>query len=156
LVKAKQELRSEPARQKTATTSGTVIGLLVGLDEGGIPLVDYAGNAQDRTPARTTVPLSVREVGREVVLAFANGDRGQPLILGVVQRPGESSSSTGAIRALVDGESLVITGEQEITLCCGKASITLTKDGKVAIRGTYLLSRSSGVNRIQGGSIQLN
>ena len=28
--------------------------------------------------------------------------------------------------------------------------------GKVLIRGAYLLSRSSGVNRIKGGSVQIN
>ena len=38
----------------------------------------------------------------------------------------------------------------------GKASITLTREGKVLIRGTYLSSRSSGVNRIKGGSVQIN
>jgi hypothetical protein len=32
----------------------------------------------------------------------------------------------------------------------------LSSDGKITTRGTYLLSRSSGVNRIQGGSIELN
>ena len=49
-----------------------------------------------------------------------------------------------------------ITAEKEIVLKCGKASITLTKAGKVIIRGTYLLNRSSGVNRIKGGSVQIN
>jgi hypothetical protein len=41
-------------------------------------------------------------------------------------------------------------------LRCGQASVTLTKAGKVLIRGTYVSSRSSGVNRIKGGSVQLN
>ena len=35
-------------------------------------------------------------------------------------------------------------------------SITLTGAGKVLIRGAYVLSRSSGVNKIKGGSVQLN
>ncbi|MEW5071937.1 hypothetical protein AB1P14_09365, partial [Pseudomonas aeruginosa] len=38
----------------------------------------------------------------------------------------------------------------------GKASITLTRAGKVIIRGAYLSSRSTGVNRIKGGSVQIN
>ena len=46
--------------------------------------------------------------------------------------------------------------EEEIVFECGKASITLTKSGKILIRGAYLLSRSSGVNRIKGGSVQIN
>ena len=50
----------------------------------------------------------------------------------------------------------MFTAESEIVLRCGEASITLTRAGKVLIRGTYLLSRSSGVNRIKGGSVQIN
>ena len=51
---------------------------------------------------------------------------------------------------------MVLKAQQEIVLECGKASITLTRAGKVLIRGAYLLSRSSGVNRIKGGSVQIN
>lgn len=56
----------------------------------------------------------------------------------------------------VDGERVSIEGAEEVTFKCGKASITLTKSGKILIRGTYLLNRSSGVNRILGGSVQVN
>jgi hypothetical protein len=41
-------------------------------------------------------------------------------------------------------------------LRCGEASITLTKAGKILIRGTYVLSRSSGVNMVKGATIHLN
>ena len=51
---------------------------------------------------------------------------------------------------------MVLSAQEEIVLRCGKASITLTKAGKVLIEGAYVLSRSSGVNRIRGGSVQLN
>jgi len=54
------------------------------------------------------------------------------------------------------GERIDLKAENQITLKCGKASITLTNAGKVIIRGTYLLNRSSGVNRIKGGSVQIN
>jgi len=53
----------------------------------------------------------------------------------------------------VDGERVVFDAKKEIVLRCGKASITLTRAGKVLIRGAYLLNRSSGVNRIKGGSV---
>jgi len=56
----------------------------------------------------------------------------------------------------VDGGVITFTAEQEICLRCGEASITLTRAGKVLIKGSYLLSRSTGPNRIKGGSIQLN
>jgi hypothetical protein len=51
---------------------------------------------------------------------------------------------------------MIVSAKEELVLRCGKASITLTKAGKVMIKGSYLLSRSSGVNRIKGGSVQLN
>lgn len=56
----------------------------------------------------------------------------------------------------IDGKRVVLEGQEEVVLKCGEASITLTRNGKVVIRGKYLLSRSSGVNRILGGSVQVN
>ena len=55
-----------------------------------------------------------------------------------------------------DGERLMVSAKEQLVLRCGKASITLTKEGKVLIQGAYVSSRSSGVNRIKGGSVQLN
>jgi hypothetical protein len=43
-----------------------------------------------------------------------------------------------------------------MVLRCGKASITLTRAGKVLIQGSYVLSRSTGVNRVKGGAVQIN
>ena len=61
-----------------------------------------------------------------------------------------------SIEAKVDGRRVEFTAEQEIVFRCGKASIILTRAGKVLIEGEYVLTRSSGVNRIKGGSVQIN
>ena len=53
-------------------------------------------------------------------------------------------------------EELVVTAEKQLTLRCGESSITLTAAGKIIIRGKYIVSRSSGVQRIKGGSVQIN
>ncbi|WP_185235821.1 DUF6484 domain-containing protein [Teredinibacter franksiae] len=53
-------------------------------------------------------------------------------------------------------KKLFLEGKDEVVLKCGEASITLTRQGKVILRGKYILSRSSGVNRILGGSVQVN
>ncbi len=37
-----------------------------------------------------------------------------------------------------------------------QGSIHLAANGRVTIRGTEILSRSAGSNRIQGASVQLN
>ncbi len=53
-------------------------------------------------------------------------------------------------------EERVVTARKQLTLRCGKSSITLTAAGKIIIRGKYIVSRSSGVHRIKGGSVQIN
>ncbi len=83
---------------------------------------------------------------------FERGDPHRPIIMGLLQPP----SARPAVQAETDGEKLVFSADKEIVLRCGEASITLTRAGKVLIRGAYLLSRSSGVNRIKGGSVQIN
>ena len=51
---------------------------------------------------------------------------------------------------------MLLTAGREIVLRCGEASITLTRAGKVLIRGTYILTRSSGANRIKGAAVEIN
>jgi hypothetical protein len=53
-------------------------------------------------------------------------------------------------------EELVIEARLQITFRCGKSSITLYPNGKIALRGLYILSDAEGVNRIAGGRIELN
>lgn len=60
------------------------------------------------------------------------------------------------IEALVDGKRVVIDAADEIVLRCGKASITLRRNGRIVIRGTYVETRAEGVNRVKGGSVQIN
>ena len=50
----------------------------------------------------------------------------------------------------MDGKRVVIEGKDEIVLQCGQASITLRRNGKVIIKGTYVESHASGTQRIKG------
>ena len=131
--------------------NGVVIGRLEGFAESGAPLVSFEGSpTRGAHVARTLVAIRDAAVGSELALLFENDDAARPLVLGVVKPPEMRTS------AEVDGEKIEIRASREISLRVGKASITLTADGKVLIRGEYLLSRSSGPNRIRGGSIELN
>lgn len=141
---------------KVVELNGVVIGLLVGYNEDQIPLVAFPGNPNENAvPARTTVAIGDEFIGKEVALLFQGGDPKRPILIGPIQHPGAQETASGTA-AEIDGERIVLAAKQEIVLKCGKASITLTEAGKVLVRGTYLLNRSSGVNRIKGGSVQIN
>ncbi len=153
-----------------------IIGSLVGIDSQGQPLVDFSENPLTTSlPAISTLSISSQHVGRQVALLFANGNPQKPVIMGMIHSPlhallenyevstntahsSETESATAPkIDDLhIDGKRVVIEGKEEIVLKCGDASITLTKAGKILIRGKYLLNRSEGVNRIMGGSVQVN
>ena len=157
-----------------------VIGLLHGFSSAGEPLVDFQQNISDQPiPAMSTLAVNPEHCGRQVALLFTQGNLNNPLIIGFLYSPllemiegfdtsafedeedeqpnpeteGDKDRVTDAI---VDGKRVVLEGRDEVVLKCGEASITLTKAGKILIRGKYILNRSVGVNRILGGSVQVN
>lgn len=138
---------------------GVVIGLFLSINAAGELLVAFPGNPLEAAiPARSTTTLDKGDVGKEIALLFEGGNPLQPLIIGKIHHanPEPVEQDAEQTTAELDGENIVLSAKQTITLKCGKASITLTKAGKIILRGTYLLSRSSGVNRIKGGSVQIN
>jgi hypothetical protein len=139
---------------------GAVVGQLVAIvDEGRTPLVTYPGQPGTAAiAARTAVDLFGPSIGQPVVLMFENADARRPIIMGVL-REGEGwplAEQPGQVQVDADGQQLMVSAKEQLVLRCGKASITLTKGGKVLIKGEYVLNRSSGVNRVKGGSVQLN
>jgi uncharacterized protein DUF6484 len=140
--------------------SGVIVGELVGMADGGrTPLVVYPGQPGSAAiAARSVVDLRGAHIGKPVVLVFQGGDPEVPIVLGVV-RAAEAwplDQKPGQVEVEADGERLTVTAKEELVLRCGEASITLTKAGKVLIHGRYVSSRSSGVNRIKGGSVHIN
>ena len=140
--------------------SGVQIGELVAIaDNGRTPLVLYADQPRSAAiAARTTVDLHGAQIGRQVVLMFEGGNPARPIVMGVL-RESEGwplEQQPGRVEVDADGERMVVSAREQLVLRCGKASITLTKAGKVLIEGAYVLSRSTGVNRVKGGAIQLN
>jgi hypothetical protein len=148
---------------------GNRIGWVDGLDDSGRILIDFEGNQAGVLPAQTIVPLTPNALRRavrtrqRVVLIFENDDPGLPVIMGFIQ-PSHSTplveallaESSSAPEALVDGERVIIEGKDEIVLKCGEASITLRRNGKIILKGTYVESHSAGTNRIKGGSVKVN
>lgn len=141
----------------TRNLNGVAIGLVMDFDTDGRPLVVFADNPDDTAiPARATVPLSRDDLGCEVALMFEAGNPERPIVIGRMLRPAEPAPERAEVE--IDGkpESLDLTAQKKIVLRCGKASITLTAEGKVLIKGAYVSSRSTGANRIKGGSVHIN
>ena len=140
--------------------SGIVTATLAGMtDDGRTPLVMYAGQPGTAAiAAKTTIDLHAGHIGGQVVLMFDGGDPGRPIVLGRVRGTDDRSvrQESSPIDVEADGERMIVTAKDQLVLKCGKASITLTRAGKILISGAYVLSHSTGANRIKGGSIQLN
>jgi len=149
---------------------GMRIGRIVRMDESGCILVDFPGNAGGPIVARTTSSVKTQifnqqnPTGREVLLAFENNNPRLPIIVDTMYSLIEeiTEPTTGVIQAeepqvvTIDGKRISFEAENEIVLKCGKASITLTRAGKVLIKGEYVLSHASGENRIRGGAVSIN
>lgn len=159
-----------------------IIGVVTDINPQGQPSVNYPDNPSARALiAMSTLGVTAAHIGREVALLFANGDSQRPVIMGLIhntqsalhdlilsydskspedvnqgQAKDNAPAPTNMNDAHVDGKRVILEGKEEVVLRCGDASITLTKAGKILIRGKYLVNRSSGVNRILGGSVQIN
>ncbi len=150
---------SRPARRW-----GMVVGHLVEIRPDDQALVDYDGNPHGPLPARTVVTLAAAPAsGTPVLLAFEGGDDAMPIVVGFPRtsvcdpRP---QTGPAAVRTsqdvVIDVRSLLVQAHQRIVLTCGPASITVSADGSITLRGVNLLSRASEGNRIKGAAVRIN
>ena len=126
-----------------AALSGLRTGTLTGISAAGLAEVTLLTG--ETLTARSLVTVTPDRIGQELALAFAETEA---LIIGFLQPPLRVAET--------DKSKLVLDADREVILRCGKASITLTADGRITLRGTQILSRSDGPNRLQGASVQLN
>jgi hypothetical protein len=151
-----------PVPVSTPAATSVVTGHLHGFDLDETPLVSGLPTAPGRVlPARTTVDLRQKMIGDAVVVVFEQGDPLRPIVIGVIQDPAVRPKASivpldKTVSVHADDQRVVIRAEREIELQCGAASITLTRAGKVLIKGTYVLSRSSGYNKIKGAAVDIN
>jgi hypothetical protein len=163
---AKDDLRTllaasvDPRSAPSPRIDGVVVGRVLALaGHGTTPLVAFPGQSSSAAqPARSTIDLHAAHVGRAVVLMFEEGDPVRPIVIGCLAEDGARTlpDLPGSVEVDVDGRRLVVTATEQLVLRCGAASVTLTREGKILLRGTYVSSHSSGVQRIRGGSVQIN
>ena len=152
-----------------APSEGFRIGRIVSAADNRF-IVDYPENPLGPIAARITNSAKSQILGtgnparKEILLAFENNDPGQPIIVDTMYSLLDeiAEATTGEPEAAIpnevtiDGKRITFDAQEEIELKCGKASIILTSAGKVIIKGAYLLSQSSGENRIRGASVGIN
>jgi hypothetical protein len=146
------------------SVSGHRVGTIVGFSE-GCWSVEF-DPALGPVTARTTLALeasAMQEAAtqrRSALLAFENESAQLPIVVGLIAPPAvaklEAEVATTKIDALVDGKRVSLDARDEIVLRCGQASITLRRNGRVVIRGTYVETRAQGTNRIKGGDVRIN
>jgi hypothetical protein len=160
-----QQLLAQPRDPSLATpdAASIVIGKLHSVSSEGRPIVNWPAGPEVSITASSLVAVSQADVGRRVAISFPGGAT-QPLLLGFLwdapQSPARSLSASQEseedMSLEVDGEHIDLHAEQNLTLRCGKASITLTADGQILLKGAYISSHSTGTQRIKGAAVRIN
>jgi Domain of unknown function (DUF6484) len=147
---------------------GVVIGRVVSF-EGGELRVEYRGSRGKPLAARVSAALDDAALaaaaleGQEAVLLFEAGDAARPVVVALLR------SATPLVDALLsaplpkagkvarlDGRRVVLEGQEEVVLQCGRASLTLRRDGRVVLRGVNVVTQAEQVQKIRGGKVQIN
>ena len=160
---------TELAILQPSEVGGFCVGQIVHITKDGRALVDYAGNQVGLMEARSVIYERSDQdkcchENIPVLLVFENGDPTLPIIVGIVRETLYPSISLKEVafsvkrprEAVLDGRKVSLDAKEEIVLRCGKSSVTLRKDGKIIVKGTQIVSRASGTNKIKGASIRIN
>ncbi|MFT4538702.1 MAG: hypothetical protein ACI841_004909 [Planctomycetota bacterium] len=125
-------------------------GEVVGVDANGQPMVRWADGRSHRAALawQPTYPDWAKCTGLRVILSLIDGDESQPMIIGLADAPPAPAKNTP--------DSIHLEAGKEFVIQCGKSKIALRADGRIEIRGGHLISRSSGPNKIKGGSVFIN
>jgi len=126
------------------------LGELLGFDDEGRARVALDGG---EVVAQTVTPLGADAVGERVALLPLANDAGW-LVVGRLLPPGPQEGVSAVLE--VDGERATLTAKKRISLRCGKASVELTRAGKIILRGTYVASESEGLQHLRGAVVEVN
>lgn len=148
-------------------------GVVLGYSDDGMVIVRL-NNSENMVSCQLVIPnkdTSAKiDINDEVLVAQASSENTAYYILGIIGIPlnavknssnenkekVETVSPRKPMTAIVDGKRIKITAEEEIMLSCGEGSIHIMKDGKIALRGTDLISRASRINKIRGAAVRIN
>lgn len=164
---AARERKAQAAALGASERDLPLVGRVVAFSA-GVVRVDFDGNRSGPLEARVAAGIddgaleaAARE-RQEAVLLFA-GRPERPVVLALLRSGTPHLDAVLAARlpagekvARVDGRRVEIEGREEIVLRCGKASLTLRRDGKVVLKGVNLVNQAEQVHKVRGGKVQIN
>ena len=138
-----------------------VVGRLLALTDGrATALVAFEDQPTEAAVrARTAIDLFPEQIGHEVLLTFERQDRTRPIVMGVLRTSADLATSPATaqhVEVRADGQRLTIKAQDELVLQCGRSTIILSADGRLELHADVIVSQAAEVNRIRGGSVQLN
>ena len=150
-----------PPAAAAPATIGWIVAAATDEKRGPSVMVDFPSSPHGPAAARLATSVTADDLKAAIatrqpaVLVFENGDLLLPILVGLVRAPVTAPDAT-VLEADVDGKRVRVVGKDEIVLQCGQASITLRRNGRIVVRGTYVETHSEGTNRIKGGQVQIN
>jgi len=138
-----------PLLAENATTIQLKRGQVLAITQDGKVLIEnnFDGVSLECEFLRTSSapPPPIKE-GKQV-LYIEDAANDAAYVLGVIERyPWEEDIP----------DRLKLGATQRIDLRCGCASLMMSEDGKVVIKGTEVVSRARGVNKIKGAAVKIN
>lgn len=136
--------------QDVTRLPGVHVGEVIGTDDRGLPLVTTDGYGVRTAEAvwMAEAPNWSQCTGIRVVLGRLGVDGQRLIVLGFLDAPPKTKTRTP--------DTLRVESNRELVIECGKSKIAMHADGRIEIRGGHLISRSSGPNKIKGGSVHIN
>lgn len=140
-----------PTRHPTA-------GTLASVRADGRVLVRWSGQEEPveaaiaaHVPRKTMLEAIVARAA--VLLDFLDGRADRPVILALLR---DRIDPEGDERTSFDLEDVTLKAPKNLVLECGESSITLNHTGRVTIRGTEVVSESTGAVKLKGAYVELN
>lgn len=148
-----------------ASGAETLQGHLQGVDaEGRILFVPEDGS---RSPLPVTIGVSLSDAalvkaarsGARALVLRASGAADRWVLVALLRERVSASArdaEPGKLELTVDGETVRIEADQQLELRCGRSKLLLRRDGRVVLSGSYVISKSTGPNKLKGATIALN
>lgn len=160
-----RQMLDTPVSQARGEPAQVLTGHLAGIDEEGRLLFVPERRGGAPVPVAIGVPLSdgvlvpAARNGQRALVVRTSENPPQLILIGLVRERVSATAreaEPGQLEVNVDGETLKLSAEREIELSCGEASLVLRQSGRIILKGTYVVTSSSGPLKVKGATVDIN